>query len=149
MTLPFHARAISGAALLATVLATVLVTVLATLLASASGCSQGVMLLESDVPLPSGMVTVRSADIRRAEGAVTGGTFVLAGEVNDAASTMSEAIARYEAAGWSVVSRVVGLDHAKVEFAKASRRVVLTIDRRALEPSMSVGLLTVTASTAG
>ena len=115
----------------------------------ASGCSHGVMLLESDVPLPEGMTTVQSADIRRSAGTVTGGKFLLTGEVNDAATLLRETITRYEAAGWTVVNRVVGLDHSEVVFAKDARRVQLTIDRRALDPAMSAGMLEVSTTTTG
>jgi hypothetical protein len=121
----------------------------AVMLLFASGCSHGVMLLESDVPLPEGMTTVQSADIRRSAGTVTGGKFLLTGEVNDAATLLRETITRYEAAGWTVVNRVVGLDHSEAVFAKDARRVQLTIDRRALDPAMSAGMLEVSTTTTG
>ena len=46
-----------------------------------AACARDTMLLESDIPLPRGMTTVRSADIRRSAGQVTGGTFLLSGDV--------------------------------------------------------------------
>ncbi len=105
------------------------------------GCSHDAMLLESDVPVPNGMETVRSADIRRSEGTVSGGRFLLAGPVNDAGSLMVATRERYRANGWTTVLLEDGLDHAEGVFEKGNRRARLTIDRRAIEPDMSSGSL--------
>lgn len=105
------------------------------------GCSHDAMLLESDVPVPNGMETVRSADIRRSEGTVSGGRFVLAGPVNDAGSLMVATRERYRSNGWTTVLLEDGLDHAEGIFEKGNRRARLTIDRRAIEPDMSSGSL--------
>ena len=101
------------------------------------GCSHDAMLLESDVPVPNGMETIRSADIRRSEGTVSGGRFILAGSVDDAGSLMVATRERYRANGWKTVLLEDGLDHAEGIFEKGNRRARLTIDRRALEPDMS------------
>lgn len=106
-----------------------------------TGCSHDTMLLESDVPVPSGMSTVRSADIRRSGGTVTGGRFVLAGPVDDAGSLMVATRERFAGAGWTTVEIEDGLDHATGVFRKGDRRARLTIDRRALEPDMSSAML--------
>lgn len=105
------------------------------------GCSHDAMLLESDVPVPNGMETVRSADIRRSEGTVSGGRFLLAGPVNDAGSLMVATRERYRANGWTTLLLEDGLDHAEGVFEKGNRRARLTIDRRAIEPDMSSGSL--------
>jgi hypothetical protein len=105
------------------------------------GCSHDAMLLESDVPVPTGMETVRSADIRRSEGTVSGGRFILAGPVEDAGSLMVATRERYRANGWKTVLLEDGLDHAEGIFEKGNRRARLTIDRRAIEPDMSSGSL--------
>jgi hypothetical protein len=122
-------------------LATVLPTALAAVLLS--GCAESRMLLDSDVPLPDGMTTVRSADIRRSGGVVTGGRFLLAGSVPNAADLLDATTERFRASGWSVVREESGLDLSTARFAKANRTVDLTITRRALEPDMSTGVLEV------
>jgi len=123
------------------VLATVLPTALAAVLLA--GCAESRMLLDSDVPLPDGMTTVRSADIRRSGGVVTGGRFLLAGSVPDAAELLDATTERFRASGWSVVREEAGLDLSTARFTKANRIVDLTITRRALEPDMSTGVLEV------
>ncbi len=99
------------------------------------------MLLESDVPVPSGMSTVRSADIRRSGGTVSGGRFILAGPVDDAGALMVATRERFAGNGWTTVEIKDGLDHSEGIFTKDARRARLTIDRRALEPDMSSGSL--------
>ena len=123
------------------VLATVLPTALAAVLFS--GCAESRMLLDSDVPLPDGMTTVRSADIRRSGGVVTGGRFLLAGSVPNAADLLDATTERFRASGWSVEREEAGLDLSTARFTKANRTVDLTITRRALEPDMSTGVLEV------
>ncbi len=103
-------------------------------------------ILESDIPVPEGMQTIRSADIRRAGGEVVGGRFLLSGGGADARDTVRSTSARFESAGWTVESSELGLDHAAAEFAKGARRVRLVVDRRALEPAMSSGLIEVRAA---
>ncbi len=107
-------------------------------------CSSNSMLLESDVPLPRGMSSARSADIRRTSGTVSAGRFLLSGEVNDANSTVNDAVAAYLASGWLLVERTGGLDRAGAVFTKDTRTVSLTLYRRAVEPDMSSGLLLIT-----
>jgi hypothetical protein len=119
-----------------------------TLAAVASACLLGACasaptLLESDIPLPEGMRTLRSADIRRAGGEVVGGRFLLAGAVDDARDTVNAAVARFTEKGWSVASTTLGLDHSAASFMKGARRVDLVVDRRALEPAMSTGCIEV------
>lgn len=101
------------------------------------------MLLESDVPLPPKMESVRSADIRRAGGTVTGGRFILAGEVNDARNSLDETIERYRSNGWSVVESTRGLDRSTAVFRKGSRTATVAIERRTLSPDMSSGTLVI------
>lgn len=99
------------------------------------------MLLESDVPLPEGMSTVRSADIRRSGGTVTSGRFLLAGEIDDAGRVLASTIARFESAGWHVESAQPALDEATATLRKGTRTATLRLDRRTLDPGMSSGLL--------
>lgn len=106
-------------------------------------CTRDTMLLESDVPLPRGMNTVRSADIRRDGGTVTGGDFILAGEIDDARSAIRASAQSFEANGWTIVRADGSLDAASGEFVKDTRTVSVTLRRRALEPKMSTGTLTV------
>ena len=115
-------------------------------LAGLHACASSPTLLDSDVPMPDGMATVRSADIRRSGGIVTGGRFVLAGEVPDAAATLGSTIDRFVANGWRVDARSAGLDLSTARFSKGSRSISLTIARRALEPDMSSGFLEVTSA---
>jgi len=77
-----------------------------------AACSHDAMLLESDVPVPSGMWTVRSADIRRSGGTVSGGRFILAGPVDDAGALMVATRARFAGSGWTTVEIKDGLDHS-------------------------------------
>ncbi|MFM7261671.1 MAG: hypothetical protein ACKO3W_13820 [bacterium] len=102
-----------------------------------AACSHDAMLLESDVPVPSGMSTVRSADIRRSGGTLSGGRFILAGPVDDAGALMVATRERFAGNGWTTVEIKDGLDHSEGIFTKGARRARLTIDRRALEPDMS------------
>lgn len=122
------------------------VLALAVLAAALQACSSGEMLLESDVPLPDGMSTLRSADIRRIGGTVVGGRFLLSGEVPDASETLRRTAARFESNGWRVEERDAGLDLSTARFTKDGRSVRLSISRRALEPDMSTGMLEVTTS---
>ena len=108
-------------------------------------CSSSTTLLESGVPLPDGMTVVRSADIRRDAGTLTGGRFLLAGGVRDAGELLSDTLARFESGGWTVVDSRAGLDLATARLEKGARRAELTIHRRALEPDMSSGMLEVSS----
>ncbi|MCE2885071.1 MAG: hypothetical protein LW806_09265 [Planctomycetaceae bacterium] len=114
-----------------------------------AACSHDAMLLESDVPVPSGMSTVRSADIRRSGGTVSGGRFILAGPVDDAGALMVATRERFAGSGWTTVEIKDGLDHSEGIFTKDARRARLTIDRRALEPDMSSGSLEIGPVDAG
>jgi len=116
----------------------------AALAAVLQACSSMPTLLDSDVPMPDGMSTVRSADIRRADGTVTGGRFLLAGGVPDAAATLESTAVRFVANGWRVDAKDAGLDLSTARFSKGSRIVTLSIARRTLEPDMSTGTLEVT-----
>jgi hypothetical protein len=111
------------------------------LLLATAACSSHTMLLESDVPLPRGMSSARSGDIRRTSGTVSAGRFLLSGEVNDANGTINDAVAAYLASGWRLVERTGGLDRAGAVFTKDTRTVSLTLYRRAVEPDMSSGML--------
>jgi hypothetical protein len=111
-------------------------------------CSSSTTLLESDVPLPDGMTVVRSADIRRDAGSLTGGRFLLAGRVRDAGELLSDTLLRFESGGWAVVDSRTGLDLASARLEKGARRAELTIHRRALEPDMSTGTLEVNSAAA-
>ncbi len=111
-----------------------------------AACTRDTMLLESDIPLPRGMQTVRSADIRRSAGTVSGGTFLLSGEVEDARSSVDLAAARFAAYGWQLVATEGDANVARARFAKDSRTAALSLRRRALDPVMSTGSLEVQAA---
>lgn len=119
----------------------------AVLASALQACSGTPSLLDSDVPMPDGMSTVRSADIRRSGGTVTGGRFLLAGAVPDAAATLESTVARFVANGWTVDAQDAGLDLSSARFSKGARVVTLSIARRTLEPDMSTGTLEVTTAT--
>jgi hypothetical protein len=106
------------------------------------GCVSGPMLAESDVPLPESMRVVRSADIRRSGGTVTGGRYLLAGDVRDAGESLSALVTRFEAQGWTLVRSETGLDLATAELTKGARTAAVRLERRALDPAMSTGMLT-------
>lgn len=108
-----------------------------------AGCSSDTMLLESDVPLPEGMATIRSADIKRAQGTVSGGTFLLAGEVDDARASVDRAARRFDAHGWTVSATDGTADAASGRFTKDGRTASLSLRRRSLDPAMSSGALTI------
>jgi hypothetical protein len=117
------------------------------LLASLGGCSRATMLLESDVPLPTGLSTIRSSDIRRTDGTVSGGKFLLAGDVNDARDLITETAEIYRDNGWTIVRASGGLDLATGVFRKDDRIAEITLRRRALTPEMSTGMLEVKSAT--
>lgn len=106
-------------------------------------CTRDTMLLEGDIPLPEGLVTIRSADIRRSGGEVTGGRFILSGEVVDASALMDRASERFSAHGWSRAAIDGDDGHAKARFVKGPRSVELELLRRGVDPRNSQGLLTV------
>lgn len=114
----------------------------------AGGCVSGPMLAESDVPLPESMRVVRSADIRRSGGTVSGGRYLLAGEMRDAGQSLAELVTRFEAQGWTLVRSETGLDLATAELAKGGRTASVRLERRALDPAMSTGMLTLGLATA-
>ena len=118
------------------------VTALAAVL---QACSTSRTLLDSDVPVPDGMTTVRSADIRRSGGVVTSGRFLLAGSVLDAAESLADTRGRFQAAWWEVDREEAGLDLASARFTKAGRSVELSIARRALDPDMSTAVLEISS----
>ena len=109
-----------------------------------AACARDTMLLESDIPLPHGMTTVRSADIRRASGTVTGGTFLLSGDVPDARSSVDLAATRFAAHGWKTASAAGDANSASAKFTKDARTATLMLRRRGIEPVMSTGSLEVT-----
>ncbi|MFM7134297.1 MAG: hypothetical protein ACKO0W_08275 [Planctomycetota bacterium] len=110
------------------------------------GCVSGPMLAESDVPLPESMRVVRSADIRRSGGTVTGGRYLLSGDVRDAGESLAALVTRFEAQGWTLVRSETGLDLATAELAKGGRTASVRLERRALDPAMSTGMLTLGAA---
>lgn len=136
----------TAAALRGTLLAALLSGSVAGSLAS---CAADPTLLESDIPVPVGMRTIRSADIRRSGGEVVGGRFLLGGQVFDAGDTVEAVTLRFESRGWTVARSELGLDHAEIEYRKDGRRVTLVVNRRVLEPTMSTGLLEVAAGAPG
>jgi hypothetical protein len=109
----------------------------------AQACTRDTMLLESDIPLPRGMVTVRSADIRRTAGTVSGGLFLLSGDVADARSALDLCGTRFESHGWTRSEVRGDANAAECRFTKDSRTVALALRRRSLEPVMSTGSLEV------
>jgi hypothetical protein len=123
-----------------------LVPVLVPILAPIAGCARDTMLLEGDIPLPRGMTTVRSADIRRNSGEVTGGTFLLSGDVPDARSSVDLAATRFAVHGWSLAGVTGDASMASARFTKNSRSATLMLRRRDLEPVMSTGSLEVTTT---
>lgn len=111
------------------------------------GCSHDTMLLESDVPVPQEMTTVRSADIRRSGGTVSGGSFLLAGDVENARRSVTKCAKRFDENGWKTVKIDGNADASTAIFTKDTRTAELTLRRRSLEPRMSNGLLTMQSST--
>jgi hypothetical protein len=114
-------------------------------IASIAGCTHDTMLLEGDIPLPEGLVTVRSADIRRSGGEVTGGRFILSGEIGDASAAMDRASVRFSANGWSRAAIDGDASFAKARFVKGGRTVELELLRRGVDPRNSQGVLSVAA----
>ena len=112
-------------------------------MAALTACAKDTMLLEGDIPLPEGLVTVRSADIRRADGVVTGGRFILSGEVADAGAAMTASAERFAAHGWTRASSEGDADAAKARFTKGARAVDLELRRRGLDTRNSQGVLSV------
>ena len=77
---------------------------------------------------------------------MTGGRFLLAGEIDDADRVLRSAIARFESAGWRLEDARPGLDQAAATFTKGGRTVDLQLDRRTLDPGMSSGMLVISSS---
>ena len=114
-------------------------------LGALAACSKDTMLLESDIPLPEGLVTVRSADIRRSDSTVSGGRFLLSGAVADASGAMVLAGERFAAHGWTQSESRGDADVARARFTKDDRSVELELRRRRLDPRNSQGVLSVSA----
>ena len=118
----------------------------AALLAGLQACAGGQPQLDSDAPRRSAVALPRWPVLRRSGGTVTGGRFLLAGEVPDAAATLESTVDRFVANGWRVDAKEAGLDLSTARFSKGARTVTLSIARRTLEPDMSTGMLEVTSS---
>ncbi len=120
-----------------------LVALLTLGLALASGCSTDHRILESDVYLPEGMTTIRSSNIRRADGSLVGGDFLLAGRVNDAEASMDDLVDEYRSNGWFLKREIPGLDFSRADLVKGDRTVTVELVRRRLDPANSTGTIVV------
>jgi hypothetical protein len=119
-------------------------------LVGTAGCgSKSATILESDVPMPPEFEIRFSEGIRRSEGLLAEGRFLLSGEVKDLERLTSETSARYAGGGWRQVRREVDRDRAVLVFAKDRRQVEVEIDRRRIQPAMSTAIVTVTPAVGG
>ncbi len=109
----------------------------------ALGCSTDRAILESDVFLPEDMLTIRSANIRRAGGELVGGDFFVGGRVNNAEASMDEVVDYYRSNGWFLQHQTPGLDFAKADLTKGDRTVTIELVRRRLDPANSTGTIVV------
>lgn len=109
----------------------------------ALGCSTDRAILESDVFLPEDMVTIRSANIRRAGGELVGGDFFVGGRVNNAEASMDEVVDYYRSNGWFLQRQIPGLDFSKATLIKGDRTVTIELVRRRLDPANSTGTIVV------
>ncbi len=110
------------------------------------GCSTDRSILESDVYLPENMTTIRSANIRRVDGALIGGDFLIAGRVNDAEASVDELVAYYCSNGWFLKRQIPGLDFSRADLVKGDRTVTVELVRRRIDPANSTGTIVVASA---
>ena len=87
----------------------------------ALGCSTDRAILESDVFLPEDMVTIRSANIRRAGGELVGGDFFVGGRVNNAEASMDEVVDYYRSNGHPAQGRSTRHDRTRSPSARSCK----------------------------
>jgi hypothetical protein len=103
--------------------------------------------VESDVPIPADTKVRYSTELKRTDGKLTGGWFILWGEILDINKTTSETITRYSNDGWELVEERLLPKQADLRFAKDSRIVRVIIDARRIDPWSSSATVRVASST--
>jgi hypothetical protein len=116
-----------------------LVTILGASL-SVIGCSSTPdTILESDVPLPPGLAVRASSDVARSEGQLSGGFFLLYGEIDDPVRLGAETRERFLNAGWQGIVTYESPHLVRLAFTKGRREAKVELVSRRIDPMMSSG----------
>jgi hypothetical protein len=113
---------------------------------TACGSDHPLTLLDSDVPTPPEMDVRYSFDIVKSGGALSGGRFILSGEVESLADAAEETVQRYSTNGWSLRERRMQTAQALLVFEKGGRTVTVDIQKRRVDPEMSSAVVVVDES---
>lgn len=90
--------------------------------------------VESDVPIPADTQVRYSTELKRTDGKLTGGWFILWGEILDVRKTTAETITRYRNDGWQLAEERLLPKQADLRFTKDTRTVRVIIDGRRIDP---------------
>jgi len=108
--------------------------------ALAVGCASGPdTILESDVPLPPGLSIRASSEVDRRDTTLTGGFFVLYGEIDDPIRLGRETAARFATYGWRATPLYESPHRVRLECVKGTRRATVELVSRRIDPMMSSG----------
>jgi len=104
------------------------------------GCSSTPdTILESDVPLPPGLAVRASSDVARSEGQLSGGFFLLSGEIDDPVRLGAETRGRFLTFGWQGIVTYESPHLVRLEFTKGRRSARIELVSRRIDPMMSSG----------
>ncbi len=112
---------------------------LAALLAAAGCASAPDTILESDVPLPPGLEIRASSDVARSGGQLSGGFFLLYGEIDDPVRLGAETRSRFLTAGWQGIVTYESPHLVRLAFTKGRRTAKVELVSRRIDPMMSSG----------
>lgn len=103
-----------------------------------AGCSSTPdTILDSDVPLPPGLAVRMSSDVARGEGQLTGGFFLLYGEIDDPVRLAGETRERFALRGWRGTLVYESPHRVRLEFTKDRRVAKVELVSRRVDPMMS------------
>lgn len=115
-------------------------------LSALSACSTApTHFVESDVPVPVGMTVRYSTDLKREQGVLSSGWFILWGNITDVNKTANGTVTRFEEDGWRLVEKSISAKRAALTFAKDSRTTRIDIDARRIDPGSSSATVRVSA----
>lgn len=105
-----------------------------------AGCSSTPdTILESDVPLPPGLSVRVSSDVTRSDGQLSGGFFLLYGEIDDPVRLAGETRERFVLKGWRGSTVYDSPHRVRLEFTKDRRVAEVELVSRRVDPMMSSG----------
>lgn len=91
------------------------------------------------MPLPPGLSVRMSSDVARGEGQLTGGFFLLYGEIDDPVRLAAETRERFNLRGWRGSTVYDSPHRVRLEFTKDRRVARVELVSRRIDPMMSSG----------